>query len=217
MDLIKTNWNAEFTSEMLGTIPKDRSIFETIVLKKADKAEKNGIEVDKDAEMTATPEDVAELSTKGRTGFHRDEKSIFIYDYMIKGNIKSNIESLMQSGQIPKISSYKSHLDKWLFITPREIRFYTSEENLIEISQGNVERIIRIWTKIEGRMAQVTVPATSEIVKIGTKFSFEVTLLKNKDFDMDLIRKALDYSKLYGLGQWRGSGGYGRYIATETI
>ena len=50
----------------------------------------------------------------------------------------------------------------------------------------------------------------------GTEIQFTVRILKNKvGIDRDAIEQMLDYGRYVGLGQWRGSGGYGRFEIVE--
>lgn len=203
----KINVMAVLTMDLLGTVPKNKEVYADYIAKKAtDK----GIEIDIPAEL----ETVQELEEKGWTGFHTDNQGIFIYDYLIKGNIKANMESLIQSGTIKKITAYKSHLDKWLFINPRKIRFYEQapgekDGNLILIDKPHdvLERPLRAMT-MQGPRVSLT---KSDIIKAGSLFTFEISILDNPFFKDEQIRQALDYSQFYGLGQWRGSGGYGRF------
>jgi hypothetical protein len=195
----KVDVKAALTMDMLGTVPKNKDVYKDYIAKKAtDK----GIAIDVAEEL----ETVLEMEEKGWTGFHEDEEGIFIYDYMVKGNIKANVENLIQSGTIKKITAYKTHLDRWLFVNPRKIRFYDGE-TLIKSPQGVMERPLRAMT-MQGPRVSLT---KSDIIKAGSTFSFEIAVLDNPKFDLDPIREALDYSQFYGIGQWRGSGGYGKF------
>jgi len=186
--------------EMLGTVPKNKQIYSDFIV---DKAIKKGIDVD-DAEELET---VQELDEKGFTGFHVDEGKLFLYDYVVKGNIKGNLETLIQSGTIKKIPSYKKAVDNMLFIFPRKLYFSTGSGSPITEPHGILERPLRAMTMLGPRVTLTK----SEYVDIGTKIVFEVKILPNPKITWEVVEKALDYGQYVGLGQWRGSGGYGRY------
>jgi len=186
--------------EMLGTVPKNKQIYSDFIV---DKAIKKGIDVN-DAEELET---VQELDEKGFTGFHVDEGKLFLYDYVVKGNIKGNLETLIQSGTIKKIPSYKKAVDNMLFIFPRKLYFSNGSGSPVVKPHGILERPLRAMTMLGPRVTLTK----SEYVDIGTKIGFEVKILPNPKITWEVVEKALDYGQYVGLGQWRGSGGYGRY------
>ena len=143
---------------------------------------------------------IEDLEDKGWTGFHRDENgSFFIYNYVVKGAIKSSIETLQENGVITKIPAYKKWIDRMIDVKPRRI-FFIPDKKEAEV----LERPLRTMTPKGERVTVVR----SDIVDIGTEIEYEVILLKNgKSLTMDVIEQALANM---ALGQWRGSGGYGR-------
>jgi len=183
------------TSKMLGTVPKDKEVYAThIATKKRDMTTE---ELDKELET------IEEIEEKGWTGFHKNENGIFIYSYMIKGFLKSATGVLMATGTIKKIPAYKKWFDLLVFVSPKEISLDGKTE-----PDGILERSIRMMTPAGPRTAL----ARSDVVNAGTELEFEIKLLKNtKKIDMDLIDLCLGYGGYVGLGQWRGSGGYGQF------
>lgn len=181
----------ELTSKMLGTVPKS-DVYEKYIATKAPKTE-NG------EEEVQTAQDIED---KGWTGFHKDENGLFIYSYMIKGFLKSACEVLMANGAINKIPAYKKWFDNLVFINPRRLHFQLHEPD------GVLERPLRTMSPKGPRVALTR----SDYISESRTLTFDVEVLKNnKKIDMDLINQCLEYGKYVGLGQWRGSGGYGRF------
>jgi len=187
-------------TEMLGTVPKNKEIYQSFIVSKATS---KGIEVDEKEEL----ETIEEIAEKGWTGFHQDGEGIFIYDYLIKGNIKANLETLIMAESIKKIPAYKSAVDRVLFVYPRRLRMF-NENGLLDKAGDIIERPIRAMT-MKGPRISLT---KSDTVPKGTKLKFEIKLLPNPKITWNEIEQALSYGEFYGLGQWRGSGGYGRYL-----
>lgn len=182
----------ELTSDMLGTVPKDKKIYKSYVASKAPE----------DANTEEEVETVEQIEESGWTGFHSDKKGLFIYDYMIRGFIKSAVETAMQNGAIKKIVAYKKWIDRLVFVYPRRIHFGLQEPSDV------LERPLRAMTAKGPR----TGLARSDTVEAGTQIKFQLFVLDNKiGLTIDLIQDILGYGELYGLGQWRGSGGYGQF------
>jgi hypothetical protein len=190
------------TTEMLGTVPKDPEIY------------KNYIESKKPADVTENESTTVEkIEEKGWTGFHRDPVSnmLFIYDYMIRGFLKSAGEVLQQNITVEKekkgvvsnekLKGIKGKIDKYVFVFPRHIFLGK------EAPDGVVERPLRAMT-MQG--PRVTL-ARSDYVNAGTRLNFTIKLLKNKEIGWDIITDLLKYGELSGLGQFR-NGSYGRFM-----
>jgi len=178
----------------LGTVPKDKEIYRTYIAGK-----KNDLDEDKVDEEVKTVEEVEE---KGWTGFHKDDQGLFLFDYLIKGFLKSGIEVSMEMGAISKIVAYKKWIDLMAFVWPRRIYLGIQEPD------GTLERPLRTMTAKGPRVAL----SRSDYVNEGREIAFEIEILKNnKGLNWDAVEQALDYGRFVGLGQWRGSGGYGRF------
>lgn len=185
-----------FTSEMLGTVPKDPDVYKAYIQDKA--AEQYPENKDIQDEVN----NVDRVEEKGWTGFHRDENGLFIYDYMIKGFIKAATETLMENGAVKKIPAYKKWIDRMVFIFPRKIYFGKMEADRV------IERPIRVMIAQGPRVSLIR----SDAVDAGTEITFTVEILNNsKGVNKNLVKEALEYGRYVGLGQWRGSGGYGQF------
>lgn len=197
----KMEFVIELTSPMLGTVPKDPEVYKSYIADKAKEAHP-----DRAGEIDEEVEGVEKIEEKGWTGFHSDENGLFIYDYMIRGFIKSAIETLMENGAIKKIVAYKKWIDRLVFVGPRKIYFGKSEPDHV------IERPLRAMTAQGPRVSL----ARSDAINVGQQIKFEITVLaNNKGIDMDIIGMALSYGQYVGLGQWRGSGGYGQFVVVE--
>jgi hypothetical protein len=195
MDVVLT-----FKTPMLGTVPKDTDVYAAYILSKARELAQD--------EAEQELETVQEIEEKGWTGFHQDENGIFVYSYMVKGFLKSALEVLMTTKDIKKISAYKKWMDKLLFIEPRKLHFGLQEADGIE------ERPLRAMTAQGPRVSL----ARSDRVDEGRKLKCKIVWLDNdKGLTKDVIEKCLAYGEYVGLGQWRGSGGFGQFGYDVTV
>lgn len=184
------------TSKMLATVPKDPDVYGSFIASKAPSQD----EIDE--EMKTVPEPQTKAEEKGWTGFHTDDKGIFIYNYMIKGHMKTALETLVSNGAVTKVPAYKKWIDRMVFISPRKIYFGIKQPD------DSLSRPLRTMTPQGERVTLVK----SDYVKQGREISFEIEVLKNdKNLDWKTIGKCLQYGEYIGLGQWRGSGGYGQF------
>jgi len=183
-----------FIEPMLGTVPRT-DVYAQHIMTKAKE-----ITPEISEEIKTAPQTIEGIEDKGWTGFHRDKDgSFFIYNYMIKGAIKSSIETLQENGAIKKIVAYKKWVDRMIDVKPRRI-FFTPDKKEAEV----LERPLRTMTPKGERVTVVR----SDIIDIGTEIEYEVTLLNNnKNLTIGVIEQALAHMSL---GQWRGSGGYGK-------
>lgn len=197
VDFIKYHFEAKLTRKMLGTVPRDANIYSSYIASLTEDKELRKEEIDT----------VDEIEEKGWTGFHKDDDGSFIYNYMILGNIKANIKVLIDSGAIEKVTAYKKVCDTCLKVYPRRIRFENKSH-----PDGSMERALRAMTAKGER----TFISRSDYIDEDATFSFDVKLIKNKNkLTSTALLKALKLGEEYGLGQWRGSGGYGAYVITS--
>ena len=196
----------ELITKMLGTAPKDPEVYSAYVAtKKAEFAKNTGRNAEAAVDET-TDEEVGTLSKeveeRGWTGFHQDENGLFIYEYMVKGFFKTALEVLVENGAIKKIPAYKKWIDRMVFVTPRRLYVGKMEPD------GAKERPLRTMTP---KGERVTL-AKSDYLAEGTRLKFTVEVLQNtKGIKWETIASCLEYGAYVGLGQWRGSGGYGRF------
>ena len=135
---------------------------------------------------------------------------------MIKGLLKAATEVCMAVSAIDKIASYKKWIDLLVFIEPRKIRFLRGsggKPEYLKEPDGCLERAMRII----GPKGPRTALSRSDIINAGRAIEFDILILKNKkSITWSNIEQALDYGKFVGLGQWRGSGEYGRVKIVES-
>lgn len=187
MNTISKQVQIRLLTELLGTVPMDKNIYSTYI-------ESLRPQTTEDEEV----ETVEEREEKGWTGFHKDEKGFFVYDYYIKGFFKNAANVLKED---LKIKNLKSKVSNLLFIQPRKIYLNCNKADLV------VERSLRAQTAQGPRITL----ARSDALNAGRIIDFEVTLLTGKDeLKVDIIEKLLEYGKYQGLGQFR-NGGYGRF------
>jgi hypothetical protein len=221
INFVKKTLIIQLSEKMLGTVPKDPDIFSNYVQEQhKKKAEKTGA-ILTDPMLEEEQESIAELEenqdVKGWTGFMRDEQGLFIMNYMIKGFLKSSWETCQEIGHISKLPAYKKWIDKLIFITPRKIRFYKDPECIHTINEphGALERPLRTSSPKGERVAL----AKSDYINEGTYLRFEISVLsklkdeegKGNKVKINDVLECFDYGKFIGLGQWRGSGGYGTF------
>jgi hypothetical protein len=206
IESIKIKISAKLIESMIGTVPKNKQIFTDFVQNKM--GEFQGKPIKTAAEMNEEIESVPNACEKTATGFHSDVFSIFIYNYLILGNIKANLYCLISNG-FCKVHYYKKSADLFIKIKPRKIRFYRDDdEHPLQYADGTIERSIRGQTPKGERVFL----GKGDVINRDSKFKFEVELFKNdKGLTPEVLIEALKFGKHNGLGQWRGSGGYGKY------
>ncbi|HEX7022509.1 MAG TPA: hypothetical protein VF171_06605 [Trueperaceae bacterium] len=177
------------TEPLLGTVPKNQDVYARYIASRAPTPE-NG-----DEEVETTPE---EIESAGWTGFHSDEKGLFLYDYQVKGLLKEAGNTLKD---LLGVKALRSKIDSYVFIRPRRIYLGKAEPD------GVFERPLRAQTPQGPRVAL----ARSDYVDAGTEVEFEVVVLEGP-VKPKHIEAILEYGALKGLGQFR-NGGFGRFTA----
>lgn len=189
----------ELITKLLGTVPKNQKVYAAHIAEKAKELHhKPG---KSDEEIDAEVETVEQVEEKGWTGFMSDDDGLFIYEHMIIGFLKSACAVAMTAKVMPKLAAYKKWFDKIMIVTPRRIR-------LASDCDGTLERPLRAMTA-QGPRVTVT---RSDYIESGRQIRFTIGIMKNdKKVDLALIDTLMQYGEICGLGQWRGSGGYGRF------
>jgi len=187
----KRKFTIELITKMLGTVAQDPEVYKTYI-----ESKKPEVLNSEDEYLT-----VDKIEEKGWTGFRRDEKGLFIYEYMIKGFLKNAGNVLKDS---LKMKAVRSKIDSFLFIAPR--RIYLGQDK----PDGIIERPLRGMT-MQG--PRVTL-ARSDYIDAGKHIEFEITLLSHKELTWDVVETFLKYGELQGLGQFR-NGGYGRFVVVQ--
>lgn len=191
---------ATFTEAMLGSSPASSEVYQRFIGERLrEEREKLGEEVET---LPASDKDKA-----GRSVYHKDEKGIFLFDYKIRGFLKSAAQAI--TGR-EEISNYKSKIDMWVFTAPRRIYLHAAEpaNHILQEPDGVLERPIRAMTMQGPRVSL----KASEIVKEGTWIDFEICVLPlgQKEFTEEILTSWLHYGAWQGLGEWR-NGSYGRF------
>lgn len=197
-------YEVTLVTDLLGTVPKNQDVYASYISTKAAEFAKNRGEDEKQVVDDKTTEEVETVETveaKGWTGFHKDEKGLFLYSYMVKGFLKTAIEVLVENKAINKIPAYKKWIDRMIFIEPRRLHFQLKEPD------GVLERPLRTMT---AKGERVTV-SRSDFIRAGRPITFTIKRLSTPKISWEIIETALAYGEYVGLGQWRGSGGYGQF------
>lgn len=173
-------------SEMLGTVAKDKVIFDTFI------QSKKPANITEDESLT-----VDQSNETGYTGFHSDNAGLFIYDYQIKGFLKEQGNVLKD---ILGIKNLRSKIDDIVFPFPR--RIYLGQDK----PDGILQRPLKGDTPKGPRVSL----KKSDYINAGKEIEFEIELIPHKEITAGIIKKLFSHGRLMGLGQWR-NGGYGRF------
>jgi hypothetical protein len=182
-----------FTELLLGTVPKDKEVYQTYIESKAPPATETGDEL----------ESLEDLEEKGWTGFHTmDDGRPMIYNYAIKGYFKDACGMLrrVSGSRSSKLKAYKKVIDGLVFVDPRMIPIDLPEGEEITI----LERTIRVETPKGPRVALTR----SDACPVGSTMTFYLRVLAG--VSEALLKEWFDYGYDRGLGQWR-NGGYGSF------
>jgi len=202
------------TETILGMASANPDIHSEFIASKAPTPEKAAEEV---KSIVAEEENSEEKFEKAMTVFPKDENGMFLWDYHIKGFMKSGLLWLIELGEC-KISkwSYKKAVDMFITIEPRRIYLCGPDGKPIKKAEGILQRPLRAETMRGDRICL----ASSEMLPPGTTLTCEITSFvgegktKLAAMDADTIKDVLSYGQHSGLGQWRG-GGYGRFTWEE--
>lgn len=182
-----------FTEHLLGTAPKDKSIYKSYIASKlADMPEE---------QVNDEVASLGEQEEKCWTGFHLQDGKPVLLDYMIKGFMKDACSMLHRANgsASSKVKAYKKIIDGLIFVSPRNIPIALSGK------MGVLERPLRCSTPQGERVALTR----SDYAPAGSTIDLTLTVLGD-DVSEVLLEEWLNYGALRGLGQWR-NGSYGRY------
>lgn len=183
------NVRLTFIEPILGTSPKNESVYRDFIGSKAPDA------ASVEDEVAALGADA--VAEKGMTVFPRmDDGTPFLYDYQIKGFFKDTCGGLrkVKGTESSKIKAFKKEIDRLIFPAPRCIPF----KDYGEI--GKCERPLRAQT-MQGERISL---ACSEQINAGASVEFSITMFD--DAQESAVREWLDYGVFSGIGQWRNSG-----------
>jgi hypothetical protein len=180
--------------EMLGTASQNKEVHAEFIASKSKDADKVK------EELGALPSE--ELMEKAVTVFHRDaDGKPILFDYQIKGFLKEAIGIMLElSDKEVKVGktklskfTFKRVVDNYVFVSPRIIRI-----------AGDVGPLCTRPLRADTMKGERVSLASSETIPAGSVIECEVSWLS--DSLSEIVKAALDYGKLKGLGQWRNSG-----------
>lgn len=183
----------KLTEPMLGTVPKDPEIYETYIESKKPQDQKD---------ETPEHESIEKIEEKGWTGFHKDSKGLFLFDYMLRGFMKEAGRTVKDEIGIKQV---KSKIDRFVFVFPRRLRILGEDQQGLTEPDGNIQRPLRAMT---AQGPRVTI-AKSDYVSEDRVIIAQIHVLSSV-FTEKALRTILDYGKYSGLGQFR-NGSYGRF------
>lgn len=191
--------SATLLEPLLGTTPGDKDLVQRFI--------QDQCPVENLDEEQAAVRDACEEVILATNFLPKDEDGYFIWDYQIRGFLKSATLASILSGaytkeQLKKLgifqTRYKRFIDLLVFVSPRRIRLGLSGEVTFN------ERPLRGETLRGERVCL----ARSEQAPAGSTFEFKVHL-KNPAHE-PFIRECLEYGQFNGLLGWR-NGSYGRF------
>lgn len=202
---VEISVTVELKEKLLGTIPNRKQVFIDHIADKMGDFQGKPLKTieEYDEEVATVPKEVSDAATS----FHSDTFGIYIYNYMLLGNIKSNIFCIMANG-VCKVLHYKKTADLFCKVFPRKIRFIKDDDSTLFEPDGSFERSMRVDT-IKGPRTFI---AKSFYVEKKTRLKFNVKIYRNdRGLTPEVVVNALKFGKENGLGQWRGSGNFGQY------
>jgi hypothetical protein len=199
------NVTLKTTTELLGTIPKNPEIYKQYIETKRPDGGSDDVTIE-------------QREDAGWTGFHSDEKGIFLFEYMFKGFLK-------HWGNVLKdkldVTALRSKIDDIVFISPRKVYPLREDGLIIREPDGVNERSIRVMTPMGPRVSLIR----SDYLAPGAILNIQVEIIDVGDkavkpgapvkpgkvrITPELIRTLFENGKYAGLGQFR-NGGYGRF------
>lgn len=202
--------SVEFTTELLAMSSGNKEILEEFIAAKAPTV------TDAQEEIASTPETVEKASTV----FPKDDIGLFIWDYQIRGFLKSALKTLIETDPDVKISKWVSAkaVDKFLFVNPRRVYILDAAGDYVAAPSGTLQRPLRATTLQGDRICL----ARSEQMAVGTKIVMTLQWIEGKKgvknpvavFDRELVSAMLNTGAMLGIGQWAG-GGWGRFRWSE--
>lgn len=214
MKLHKQKYRLTFPYGILGSTPKDKDVFATHIQKKVREEHEKGNLYDPKTGEIMTEERLKELQAeelptideieeKAVTGFHRDDKGLFIYEYVVKGFLK-HAGLIMRTEH--KLKAASARIRQYVFVNPRKLYFVLNDKNVTEIVDME-SRPLRANTPQGPRVCL----AKSERLADEVSVEIEVVIIENPDVNLKMIEGILDYGQFEGLGQWRSGKRFGSF------
>lgn len=205
--MLLVNIKLHLIEEALGTCPGDKEIFESFIASKAPDS------ASLEEEISAYGADV--VAQKGMTLFMKDENGPFVWNYIIRGFLKSAAGFCKQATgsktSRAKLTAHKKRVDGGIFIPQSQRRLYWMNpdgSNVTEEQMGTCQRPLRADTAQGPRVSL----AASETIPAGSCLEFRLYVL---DESLEpLVEEWFRYGCLNGLCQWRNSG-KGAFVLDE--
>lgn len=202
----KKTYVIELVSEMLGTTPKDESIFKSFIDSKRPEhlPEPQAMAVEQMGSLEFLQpdddelKDVEKLEEKGWTGFRQDEEGIYLINYMIMGFLKNAANVLKEN---LGVKALKSKINNYAFVFPRKVHFG------LEKPDGMQERPVRAMTP-QGPRVFLT---RADFVSEGRELTFSIHWIEHKEITEEIIDELMAYGQYQGLGQFR-NGWFGSFV-----
>lgn len=190
-------------SPILGSQPASEAIRTQFV---ASKAPDSDLSEEERALFESDERQTRGLSVFARDPEHNDQ--VILLDYMVRGFFKAALAALQSQLDV---KSYKSKVDKYLFVHPRRIPLLRNGKPIYE-EDDEYERPLRADTPKGPRVGL----QSSERIETPWSIDIELRLIanersaKSKELSWDAVETALDYGALSGLGQFR-NGSFGTF------
>ncbi|OYT41413.1 MAG: hypothetical protein B6U78_03005 [Candidatus Aenigmarchaeota archaeon ex4484_224] len=208
-----------FISDILGTAPSPellkRDFFKTIgkkALKDAKKLEEEteGLSTEaytkEDYKVSKSSEEEKNNEITQITYFRKDNKGIYLPNFMVKGFLKAAAQALKEQINLP---NPRAKIDRYVFIFPNKIYLYRNG-NILKKHKDEYIRPIRAMTPKGERTSLVSserIEASEDNPVITDEI--RIVLIKNKEIDLKKLKKMLEYGFYSGISQFR-SAGFGR-------
>jgi len=209
-----------FISDILGTAPSPellkRDFFKTIgkkALKDAKKLEEEteGLSTEayteEDYKVSKSSEEEKSNEITQITYFRKDNKGIYLPNFMVKGFLKAAAQALKEQINLP---NPRAKIDRYVFIFPNKIYLYRNG-NVLKKHKDEYIRPIRAMTPKGERTSLVSserIEASEDNPVITDEI--RIVLIKNKEINLKKLKKMLEYGLYSGISQWR-SAGFGRF------
>ena len=209
-----------FISDILGTAPSPellkRDFFKTIGKKALKDAKKLEEETEGLSTEAYTEEDYKVSKSSGEeknneitqiTYFRKDNKGIYLPNFMVKGFLKAAAQALKEQINLP---NPRAKIDRYVFIFPNKIYLYRNGK-VLKKHKDEYIRPIRAMTPKGERTSLVS----SERIEASednpiTTDEIKIVLIKNKEINLEKLKKMLEYGFYSGISQFR-SAGFGRF------
>ena len=197
-----------FTEPLLATCPGNRELVEKYIASKAPTI----AAAQEELEAAQVPAEIENASTV----FARADGRCILWDYQLRGFLKEAAKNLVELGQAPAgLNPWNTAraITNFLFVHPRQlvIRGPVGQDLW---TPATLERPLRAETLQGPRVCL----ARSEVAPAGSSIEAEIRWLASTNkkskvavFTREVIENLLDFGQYVGQGQWRGSGGYGRF------